>query len=77
VAGIPEVVQDGVSGLLVTPGDVTGLGAAMTRVFANDTERVRFGQAARAFVRPRFGVDGYVNSVTALYDRLLVAKGLA
>jgi glycosyltransferase involved in cell wall biosynthesis len=77
VAGIPEVVQDGVSGLLVTPGDVTGLGAAMARVFANDTERVRFGQAARAFVRPRFGVDGYVNSVSALYDRLLLAKGMA
>ena len=77
VAGIPEVVQDGVSGLLVTPGDVTGLGAAMARVFANDTERVLLGQAARAFVRPRFGVDGYVTSITALYDRLLVAKGMA
>ncbi len=77
VAGIPEVVQQGVSGLLVEPGDVPGLGAAMARVFGNDTERVLMGQAARAFVRPRFGVDGYVNSVTALYDRLLLAKGLA
>lgn len=77
VAGIPEVVQDGVSGWLVQPGDVPALGAAMARVFGDDTQRVLMGQAARAFVRPRFGVDGYVASVTALYDRLLAAKGLA
>ena len=32
---------------------------------------------AAAFVRPRFGVDGYMASVTALYDRMLAAKGLA
>ncbi len=77
VAGIPEVVQDGVTGWLVPPDDVAGLGAAMARVFSDDTQRVLVGQAARAFVRPRFGIDGYVASVTALYDRLLVAKGLA
>lgn len=77
VAGIPEVVQDGVTGWLVQPGDVAGLGAAMARVFGNDTGRVLVGQAARALVRPRFGVDGYVAAVTALYDRLLFAKGLA
>lgn len=77
VAGIPEVVQDGVSGWLVSPGDVQGLGAAMARVFSDDRQRVRVGLAARAFVRPRFGIDGYVSSVTALYDRLLAAKGMA
>ena len=39
--------------------------------------RTRLGDAAREFVVPRFGVDGYVTSVTALYDRLLAEKGLA
>ena len=77
VAGIPEVVQDGVSGLLVTPGDSAELAAALSRVVNDDTTRVLLGQAARAFVRPRFGVDGYVNAITSLYNRLLVAKGLA
>lgn len=77
VAGIPELVEDGVSGCLVKPGDAAGLGAAIARVLGNDTERVLIGQAARAFVRPRFGVDGYVSSITSLYDRLLAAKGLA
>ena len=77
VAGIPEVIQDGVNGLLVTPGESGELGAALSRVVNDDTTRVLLGQAARAFVRPRFGIDGYVNAITALYDRLLVAKGLA
>ena len=76
VAGIPEVVQDGVNGLLVTPGESGELGAALSRVVNDDTTRVLLGQAARAFVRPRFGVDGYVNAITGLYDRLLTAKGL-
>ena len=76
VAGIPEVVQDGVNGLLVSPGDSGELGAALSRVVNDDTTRVLLGQAARAFVRPRFGVDGYVNAITGLYDRLLAAKGL-
>ena len=77
VAGIPEVVSDGVNGLLVTPGDAAELGAALARLVHDDTLRVLLGQAARAFVRPRFGVDGYVTSVSALYDRLLAEKGLA
>lgn len=77
VAGIPEVVQDGVSGRLVAPGDVAGLGAAMARVLGSVSERSLLGHAARAFVRPRFGVDGYVSSISAVYDRLLAAKGMA
>lgn len=76
VAGIPEVVKDGVSGLLVTPGDTAELAAALNRIVHDDTLRVLLGQEARAFVRPRFGVDGYVASVSALYDRLLAEKGL-
>jgi len=75
VAGIPEVVANGERGLLVAPGDVDGLGAALARVFGDATERARLGEAARAFVRPRFGVDGYVRSVTTLYDRLLASQG--
>ena len=77
VAGIPEVVRDGTTGLLVNPGDIDGLAAAMTRVFDSGDDRARLGAAARASVLPRFGVDGYVGATAALYDRLLAAKGIA
>ena len=77
VAGIPEVVEDGVSGVLVEPGNGAELAAAMVRILFDDELRARLGQQARAFVRPRFGVDGFIASTTALYDRLLAAKNVA
>jgi glycosyltransferase involved in cell wall biosynthesis len=76
VAGIPEVVRDDISGLLVAPGDVPQLTKALARVLQDEGLRGRLGQEARAFVQPRFGVDGYIASMTALYNRLLAAKSL-
>jgi glycosyltransferase involved in cell wall biosynthesis len=77
VAGIPEVVHDGVTGLLVPPADVPALGSALSRLVADPALRRTIGAAACAFVRPRFGVDGYVAAVTGLYDQLLAATELA
>ena len=77
VAGIPEVVQDNVSGLLVAPGNSGELAEALTRLVTDANLRRSLGDHARAFVLPRFGVDQYVSSITGLYDRLVVAKGLA
>jgi glycosyltransferase involved in cell wall biosynthesis len=77
VAGIPEVVDHGNSGLLVDPGKADQLSSALA-MLVNDRElRSRLGAAAKAFVTPRFGADGYVDSIVSLYDRLLMAKGLA
>lgn len=77
VAGIPEVVQHDVSGLLVDAGDISGLGREMARLVENAELRRSLGQQARDFVLPRFGFDRYVDSIATLYDRLLAAKGLA
>lgn len=77
VAGIPEVVHDGETGLLVPPGDSARLGEAMARIVSDTELSARLGAAARAFAWPRFGVGGYVTAMSAVYDRLLAAKGLA
>ena len=50
VGGVPEVVSDGVNGLLVPPGDVRALAAAMRRVVADDDLRARLAAAAAASV---------------------------
>ena len=71
VAGIPEVVDDGRTGLLVAPGDGVALGAALARLFTDGALRAQLGRDARASVLPRFGIDKYVESIVALYDRLL------
>jgi glycosyltransferase involved in cell wall biosynthesis len=74
VAGIPEVVLDNVSGVLVAPGDVPQLASALAHVLRDDALRRSLGNEARRFVTPRFGIDGYIASMTALYDRLIAAK---
>jgi glycosyltransferase involved in cell wall biosynthesis len=71
VAGIPEVVDDGRTGLLVPPADARALGAALTRLLADRVFAEQMGHDARAAVLPRFGIDRYVESIVGLYDRLL------
>ena len=62
VNGLPEVVQDGVTGRLVEPGDVDGLAAAVLEVL---DRRTSMGQAAREHAR-RFRTDRYVEHVEQL-----------
>ena len=71
VAGIPEVVDHDRTGLLVPAADAPALGAALARIVTDAALRDRLGAAGRASVRPRFGVDRYVESIARLYDRLL------
>lgn len=57
-------------GILVRPGDVEGLAAAL-RVMAEDSAlRVRLGQAARASVTHRFSAERLIREMTQLYDSL-------
>jgi glycosyltransferase involved in cell wall biosynthesis len=46
VGGIPEVVRDGENGLLVPPGDVGALAAAIDRVVRDDALRASLAAAA-------------------------------
>jgi glycosyltransferase involved in cell wall biosynthesis len=71
VGGVPEIVEDGRTGLLVPPGDAAALGDAVARLIGDPARARGLAEAARAEVRPKFGVDGYVASVVGLYDRLL------
>ena len=74
VGGIPEIVVDERSGLLVPPGRSESLAAALTRL-ADDTElRARLGTAARTRILERFDLDRMVGEHAALY-RTLTARG--
>src|SRR5206468_6418616 len=51
VAGIPELVQDGTSGLLFSPGDWTGLVGCMNRILEDSDLRQRLQENGRTAVR--------------------------
>jgi glycosyltransferase involved in cell wall biosynthesis len=74
VGGIPEVVEDGVTGLLVPPGDVVAFGDAVARLLTDDDLRRRMGDAARESAGRRFSVERYARDVEDLYVRLLGSR---
>jgi len=51
LSGIPELVRDGETGLLVEPGDVTALADALRRLLTDENLRTRLGENARTQVR--------------------------
>ena len=70
VGGIPEVVEDGVSGLLVTPGDAAGLARAVEALISDPRRRTAMGAAARRRAQERFSADVIVPRYEALYRRV-------
>lgn len=54
VGGIPEVVEAGVNGFLVEPGDVAGLADRVAQLIADPALRTRLGEAGRARVEQQF-----------------------
>lgn len=75
VGGIPEVITDGVDGLLVPPGDPQALAAAVTRLLADPVLRRHLGDAGHRTVAERFSIDAQVRRVEAVYDEELVRAG--
>jgi len=57
LSGIPELVEDGVTGLLTAPGDVDQLSAALTRLLGDAESRRAMGRAGRQKVLQEFNVD--------------------
>jgi len=54
IAGIPELVEDGVSGLLTAPGDSAALVAAIDRLLSDGALRERLARAGRAVIEGEF-----------------------
>lgn len=71
VHGIPDVVQDGRSGLLVPPGDIDALAAAIGRLAGDAALRVSMGRAGRAFVERRYRWEENAAQMERLYAHLV------
>jgi glycosyltransferase involved in cell wall biosynthesis len=74
VGGVPELVEDGVSGILVPNEDRDALVAAMQRVVEQPDLRERMGRAARCRAVERFDIRQTVRAYEALYEEILQRK---
>ncbi len=70
VGGIPEVVEDSESGVLVPAGDAAALAKALEALIEDETWRHTLGRAAQARARERFSAEVIVPRYEALYRRL-------
>ena len=61
VGGVPEMVQDGVTGLLVPPRDPVALGAAIARVLTDHPFADMLARAGHDFVHANFSLDEMVS----------------
>ncbi len=75
VDGTPEVVQDGVHGRIVPPGNATALAAAIEDLLRQPECARRWGAAGRAWVRERFSQSRQLAETQAHYLRASARRG--
>ena len=68
--GIPEIVEPGVNGELVNPGDAAALAEHVSRLLESEELRRRYGQAGRRRVERAFSIDAMVEGNLAVYRDL-------
>ncbi|HYK98224.1 MAG TPA: glycosyltransferase family 4 protein [Candidatus Acidoferrales bacterium] len=73
--GAPEVVQDGVTGMLARNGDVAGLASALTTLLADERLRRRLGDAGRARVEQVFRPEASAAALLDVYRTVAARRG--
>ena len=75
VGGVPEIVEDGVTGLLAPAGDPDRLAGAVLALLADPQRRLRMGEAARRRVTTMFDIQMAAARLEELYLDLLDRNG--
>lgn len=71
VGGIPEVIEDGCSGILVTPGDVRGLVNAIQILLDDPQLSLSMGQRGRELAKEIFDINKMASQVSKIYLEML------
>ncbi|ASW57966.1 glycosyltransferase [Plantactinospora sp. KBS50] len=71
MGGVADTVVDDVTGRLVPPGDVRGLGLTLRRILSDDAQRFAFGHAAVDRVRCSYTWERTVGALERLYERVV------
>jgi glycosyltransferase involved in cell wall biosynthesis len=77
VGGAREVIEEDVTGHLVTAGDADTMGRRLVELLCNPDRATAMGAAGRAVVTSRFSLEHRLDTTEALYSRLLAARSRA
>jgi glycosyltransferase involved in cell wall biosynthesis len=72
--GLPEIVRDGVTGLLVPPRDANALAGALRTLADDSALRSRMSEAATADARERFSLERMLDEIESVYATLGVRR---
>ena len=70
IGGIPEMITDGATGLLVDPGDSQALGERMAYLDAHPDLARQMGETARKRVEQELGPEAHYSKIRQVYDQL-------
>lgn len=74
VGGVPELIEDGATGVLVPSNDAGALAAALQRLLDEPDLRARLGTAARQRAEEKFSVHRQVDQLLALWSEILARE---
>jgi len=74
VGGLPDVVVDGRTGLLVPPGDAGAVAAAISELLADPARAQALGRAGREHVEQQFTVERMVDGYRRVYEELALGR---
>ncbi len=71
VGGIPEVVKDNETGILVLASDVQGIAEGIKELLRDTAKRITMGQAGKTWVSGRFRAEEMIRKTSELYKELI------
>jgi glycosyltransferase involved in cell wall biosynthesis len=71
MGGIPELIEDGETGLLCAPGDVSELASALAALWDDPERSIRMGKEARRRAEREYGPDHHYERIMSIYERVM------
>ena len=77
VGSVPEIIEDGVDGMIIESGDMEGLAEAIEAFAGNDERAAVIGARARLKAEDRYSVRGMVDSYARLFEAMKGPEGIS
>jgi glycosyltransferase involved in cell wall biosynthesis len=74
VGGIPDIIRDGVNGLLIPPEDPQALAGALLTLLDDRAYAVRLGKKAQELIREKYSADQMAEEVSQVYRKMFEKK---
>ena len=71
VGGIPQLVEEGKNGFMVTPGDIDGFSTAILNIIQNDDLNYEMGKNSLEKADEKYSLEAHIQKIKELYDTVL------